>query len=54
MEATDVKAYVTDKNSNHVPNINVSWKTSAKPDIKTVITDINGIAKKKDIENKFL
>jgi len=51
-EGVDVKAYITDENDNPVPNVQVSWGTSDKSDIGTVITDINGIAKKRILKSK--
>ncbi|MBE6503706.1 MAG: hypothetical protein E7Z76_05395 [Methanobrevibacter sp.] len=47
MEATDVKAYITDEDGNPVPNVKISWGINDKTDIGTVITDINGITKKR-------
>ena len=52
LEATNVKAYVSDKNGNPVPNADVSWSTSEKSDIGIVTTDRNGIATKRILKTK--
>lgn len=51
MEATNVKAYITDKNGNPVPNAKVSWSTSEKYGIGTITTDDNGIAIKRILKH---
>lgn len=52
LEATIIKAYVSDKNGNPVPNADVSWSTSEKSDIGIVTTDSNGIATKRILKTR--
>ncbi len=52
MEATNVKAYVSDKNDNPVSNANVSWSTSEKSDIGSVTTNNRGIATKRILKTR--